>query len=240
MGAVGAGLATAILIRISRVERDNTLDRVSRERVERRIGELDRSSKALASKRTGGGTGPGTGASSAALRRRLWRDTSAALVVLGAGVIVILVTNGTSLPRGAVLEATATTGSEVVTAAPSGPAQGVNPSVRPASTTAIPTSTSKPTATPEAAGATAPPEPRPPSARPTVRPRPVSERLAVLVRCPGLPGCFVYTVRRGDNLVSIANWFGIPYLELLALNPQVRDPATVHAGDRIILPRPRR
>ena len=243
MGVVGATLVAAVLIRIGRVERDVTLDRVSRERIERRVGELDRSPRAHA--RTGpvGGrpavSGPGTGgASTAAVRRRLWRDTSAALVVLGAGLMVILVVTGTPPPAGGVLQATATPRVGLVAASPSIEAETTgDPSSRP---TGPPTRTATPSATPEGASRIASPEPRPTTVPATVSQRASSDRLAVLTPCPGQPNCFIYSVRRGDNLVSIANWFGIPYSEVLALNPRIGDPGTVHAGDRITLPRPRR
>jgi hypothetical protein len=50
----------------------------------------------------------------------------------------------------------------------------------------------------------------------------------------------VYTVRSGDNLTSIGLYFGVPFDTILRLNPWIRDPATIHAGERVVMPPPTR
>jgi spore germination protein YaaH len=74
----------------------------------------------------------------------------------------------------------------------------------------------------------------------TPTPRPSSDRYALLEPCPDRPDCYIYVVRSGDNLQSIASYFGVPYARVLELNPSISDPALITKGDRIILPPPTR
>lgn len=244
-------VAAVVLFRLGEHRGDPVLDRTSRDRIRRRIGELDRSPRVRAV------VAVPTAAAPAGLpgpHRRLWQDTSAVLVLFGAGLLVILAATQAMSPTGAVLEATSR---------PTGGLAAVASTGTPSSLAASAISTSGPTAGPAATplpnpratptrspSATPTPSPQatrtprstavPARAPATAVPRDTSDRMAVLTACPDEPDCYVYVVRRGDNLVSIANWFGIPYDEVLARNPQIREPSRVHADDRITLPRPRR
>ena len=107
------------------------------------------------------------------------------------------------------------------------PAPSVEPSAsQPSSPAPGATDTPQPTPSPTASG----------SASPT--PSPSSDRYALLTACPGKPSCWVYQVRSGDNLYSIANYFGVPLATVKALNPWTRSGLKV--GHDLILPPPTR
>jgi hypothetical protein len=79
-----------------------------------------------------------------------------------------------------------------------------------------------------------------PASTPAPTPAPTSDRYALLEPCPSTPDCYIYTVRAGDNLQSIASYFGVPYETVLELNPAITDPTTIQPGDKITLSSPTR
>jgi len=118
-----------------------------------------------------------------------------------------------------------------------------------------PTATIAPTATPSPTASPSPsPEPsQPPSPSPSVSPPPTatpppatpkptpaatSDRYAVLTKCTSTPDCWIYVIRAGDNLQSIAHWFGVSYDRMIAMNPNLRIP--IHPGDKLRIPTPTR
>jgi hypothetical protein len=115
--------------------------------------------------------------------------------------------------------------SEVATSAPS------------PTPTATPTPTPAPTPTPSPSPS---PTPEPtPKATPRPTPRPTSARYQLLRPCSNASDCWIYTVRAGDNLFSIANYFGVSLDAVYARNPWARD-TPLRAGMELRLPPPTR
>ena len=117
---------------------------------------------------------------------------------------------------------------------PSQPPPTDPPSAQPAPPTAEPSveaSVDAATATPSVA-----PTPTP---APTATPRPSSDRYALLEPCGDEPDCWIYTVREGDNLVSIARYFGVPLGVVTERNPWTETTPLV-AGQELRLPPPTR
>jgi len=112
------------------------------------------------------------------------------------------------------------------------PSPSPTPTPSPSPTpTPVPTPTPTPTPTPE-------PTPKP-TARPTAKPKPTSSRYALLKPCPSTPNCWIYTVRSGDNLYSIANYFGVSLQSIYDRNPWTRT-TPLRAGQELRLPPPTR
>jgi LysM repeat protein len=112
---------------------------------------------------------------------------------------------------------------------------------------ASPATTSAPSAAVATPTATTPPSAPPPTTEPTPvpsqtpepTPRSSSDRYALLEPCPDEPDCWVYTIRSGDNLFSIANYFGVRLSRVYKLNPWARTQG-IRAGQELILPSPTR
>lgn len=118
-------------------------------------------------------------------------------------------------------------GSAAPTAASSEPLPSAAASAAPSPSASIDSATPAPTVTASAS----------PSAEPT--PRPSSDRYALLSPCPDAADCWIYVVRTGDNLVSIARYFGVPFDEVTDLNPWTNTTQLV-AGQELRLPPPTR
>lgn len=113
------------------------------------------------------------------------------------------------------------------TSSPADPSPSPAP---PASASPAPTPSPSPNPTPVPTAAATP--------RPTRTPAPTSNRFALLTKCPSTPDCWIYVIRSGDNLRSIANYFGVSYDRVRAMNPSLAVP--IHAGDRLRIPTPTR
>jgi LysM repeat protein len=158
---------------------------------------------------------------------------AAALVVLAASfalsVAFVLANGGLDLP--AAQRASSSSGA-VGEASPPGASSGAaaSASVAPPRTSLAPSPAASPSAR-----ATATPRPTP--SRATARPS--SNRYDLLTKCPNTPDCWIYVVRQGDNLFSIARYFGVPLSVVEERNPWTKTTQLV-AGQKLRLPPPTR
>jgi cell division septation protein DedD len=156
----------------------------------------------------------------------------ALVLATSASLAFVMVRGGLELPV-AVLTASPIASQGAVAQASATPAPTTAPTPIPTATPSLaPTPSPSPTPTPT---------PRPtakPTAKPTTRPAPTSDRYALLRPCPGTPRCWIYRVRAGDNIYSIANYFGISQDSIYDLNPFVRN--GLRPGQDLRLPPPTR
>jgi LysM domain len=159
-------------------------------------------------------------------------------------VVAFLVSVGFTMSRGGLEMAAAPT------PIPSSPAAGSVGTSEPAgaSPTAAATSVATPPAvptatvdpTPTAAPATPTPSPEPSATpKPTASPKPSSDRYALLTACPDANKCWIYVIRRGDNISSIANYFGVKLATVYDMNPWLGSKG-LRAGQEVRLPPPTR
>ena len=158
--------------------------------------------------------------------------TSVAFVIANGG-IALTAAVVTAAPSGGVL-------GEVETGPPSAaPTNSPGPTASPTPTPApTPTATPAPTPTPTPTPTAMPAPTATPTAAPTAKPtpRPTSGRFALLDPCPNQSGCWIYRIRSGDNLYSIANYFGVPLSTVRSWNPWVKDGLTIGRALRIPTP----
>lgn len=177
-------------------------------------------------------------------RTQITPAIAASLVILGlsfvASVVFGLANGGLQLPSpsdgfgssasAADVEPSATVNPTPTIAPTEAPSPEPTPSVEPTSSVAP---TASATATP-----TAGPTPTP-TAAPTTTPKPSSDRYDLLTPCADKPDCYVYRIRSGDNLFSIAKYFGVPLQTVKQLNPWTRT-ERLKVGRALILPPPTR
>lgn len=171
---------------------------------------------------------------------------SASPAVLGSLLILIMAATASLafvLVRGG-LELAVAAPTRSPAASVSAVAQASTTPVTTAAPTAAPSVTAPPSLTPSPSPPPSPPptpSPTPsprPTATPTPRPAPTSDRYALLRPCSGTSRCWIYTVRAGDNLFSIANYFGVSQDSIYDRNPFVRN--GLRPGQDLRLPPPTR
>jgi LysM domain-containing protein len=163
-----------------------------------------------------------------------------AVLVLSFGVSVafVVANGGLTLPVAAVAASPSPSGNATAVGPTGSPGAAGTPEPTVAASLAVASPVAPSTSPPPTTPAAATPAPTPTPTR-TPKPKPTSNRYALLKACPNKPDCWIYVIRSGDNLFSIANYFGVPIERVRALNPWTRT-ERLRAGRQLILPPPTR
>jgi len=106
------------------------------------------------------------------------------------------------------------------------------PSEAPIGSSIAPTPSTEATPEPSAPAEASPSPPGPPIPAASLDPR---DPLAALPPCPSHPGCYLYTVRRGDTYSGVSDRFGVGIWIMTALNPEVGNRQIVLVGQTLYL-----
>lgn len=164
--------------------------------------------------------------------RTLTTPVFASLIVL---VMAVSASVAFALTRGGLVLNGARSSPPVVAILPSPSAVAVQPTpvVTAAASSIAPSPSVAPSPTPSFTTSATPAPTPTPGATPT------SDRYKLLKPCPNTPKCWIYTVRSGDNLFSIAHYFGVSQDSIYARNPWLRQ-SGLRSGQQLRLPPPTR
>ncbi len=164
------------------------------------------------------------------------------LLSFGISAAFVVANGGMSLPSIAIATRSPASSASALAGATGGVAATVAPSaVAPAATASAIAVTASPAVTPAPTPVVTPSPTPAPTPKPTAKPtkKPTSDRYALLTACPGKPDCWIYVIRSGDNLASIANYFGVSLQTVKALNPWTKTTG-LKAGQKLTIPTPTR
>src|SRR5512143_1394507 len=163
---------------------------------------------------------------------------AAALVVLAASfalsVAFVLANGGLDLPAAQRPSGSSSIAGGAPTPSPASSSTAVAEASVPPPGPSSPATATPTTSTPATPTATATARPAPSRSA-----RPSSNRYDLLTKCPDAPDCWIYVVRQGDNLFSIARYFGVPLSVVQERNPWTKTTQLV-AGQQLLPPPPTR
>jgi LysM repeat protein len=163
---------------------------------------------------------------------------SVAILLVAFMISVVFMVNNGGLVLTAAAPSSQPTGVVLGDVEPASPRPAATADLATASPTTAPSTSPSPTPAPTSAASPSPS----PSLTPTDTPKPArtpsSDRYDLLKPCPDKSDCYIYVIRSGDNLFSIARYFGVPLATVKSMNPWTAN--GLRAGRELRIPPPTR